>query len=334
MISFFFAYSLEFTGEEFEYDGFYYTTLSEHTVRTGAKNVNSNCNALVDKSKMKTGFEIRIPETVTHNSISYTVTEIGYMSFRSANGSVIVSLPETITVVNDYAFDSLYDTVFPSLPNLQKIGYAGFISNNYKNVTLPDSLVFIGDAAFSYDTIEKIIIPENSPYFSLDEYGSLFNLEKTRVIWASHAKNITLPWTVEFIPNHLFGRRNITTIVLPPACYHIGVLSFGYSNIEALIISGNIKKVDNNAFLEASIKYIENKGTTRLNFVDLSDNGLTTAIACNQYKWSKIFGVTVTKNGDCPEMNIFNCQQTCKYSIHKTIQSSLFYIFLVMSHNF
>ena len=107
---FLFLFCFSGSSVQFLYNNFWYTTLSDSTVRTGKENTDSNHNAvegITDFSNLK----INIPSFVYDEKQSkYEVVEIGIRSFRGANGATIVSLPETLVIINNYAFDIIGDT--------------------------------------------------------------------------------------------------------------------------------------------------------------------------------------------------------------------------------
>ena len=71
--------------------------------------------------------DIVIPESVTYNEKIYSVTNIGYGTFRECSGLTSVTIPNSVTSIGNYAFQ----------------GCSGLTS-----VTIPISVTSIGDEAF------------------------------------------------------------------------------------------------------------------------------------------------------------------------------------------
>lgn len=85
--------------------------------------------------------KIVIPETVQHEDINYSVTQIGEAAFYECFCLTDVTLPKTIVKIRDYAF---------------------YRCPNLKTVVLPESLQIMGGGAFFACTkITKVVIPNN-----------------------------------------------------------------------------------------------------------------------------------------------------------------------------
>lgn len=87
--------SISANAHEFEVDGIYYNITSEEdlTVEVTFKGEN-----MYDFSDRYTG-SVYIPETVTHNSIIYNVTSIGYKAFIRCSGLTSVTIPNSVTKI-------------------------------------------------------------------------------------------------------------------------------------------------------------------------------------------------------------------------------------------
>lgn len=116
-----------------------------------------------------------IPSTVVITGTTFTVKTVGAHAFQNL-AVTSVTLPSTITTVQDWAFDSMHSLTtinYPDalvvigqqafsnddhLPNpafgpaLESIGFAAFANSPaLTNVTIPASVTFIGTYAFGYD---------------------------------------------------------------------------------------------------------------------------------------------------------------------------------------
>lgn len=79
---------------------------------------------------------ITIPETVTHNGITYTVTEIEPNGFNGCEGLTSITIPSTVTKIGTYAFSGTSLTSVTCLAeNAPEVGYGAF-NMIYTNKTL------------------------------------------------------------------------------------------------------------------------------------------------------------------------------------------------------
>lgn len=102
-------------GYTFEVDGIYY-------------NVNTGAEPTVSVTSGDAAYQghVSIPESVTYEGITYTVTGIGAWTFDNCRNITSVKLPSTITSIGERAFSN----------------------SNIKSITLPKSLKRIGKDAF------------------------------------------------------------------------------------------------------------------------------------------------------------------------------------------
>lgn len=140
--------------------------------------------------------EVDIPETVTFDGISYTVTAIGDHAFIDCVGLTKVIIPSTVVTINESAFSGcsqLKDITIPvsvtqigscafqhchgfsyvSVPDfVTTIGNAAFYNcSNVKSITIGRSVTSIGSSAFSGCPLSSIIcLPVTPPSSSGDAY--------------------------------------------------------------------------------------------------------------------------------------------------------------------
>ncbi len=154
--------------------------------------------------------EIEIPETVTHEGVTYTVTAIGNQAFRYQDFKT-VKLPNTITSIGERAFQYCRDIT---------------------NMNIPTSLKTIGEEAFwsctSWDILVEI--PEGVTEIPSGAFQSLHN-----------AKGLIIPTTVKTIENSFkdFG-VNVQTdmpLIIPTNVISIEYDSFVNSGFSTVTIA-------------------------------------------------------------------------------------------------
>ena len=269
--------------------------------------------------------EIIIPETVEYNGNNYTVTSIGPRAFFEgifAKKTAIITMPNSITTVNDSAFYSDGITIKNIPDNIKYIGYAGFCfsqlpkgiealpesieyiggsafsgcdlsnlktlpskisvineftfsqskienlslgekidsimpnafhSSGLKSISLPASLVFIGDSAFmGCNSLKSITVDDKNKLFSAKD-NVLFNKDQSKLVVYPGAKSeemYSIPSTVKEIGNSAFIQNNILTeVFFPESLEIIGDYAFANaSNLSTAIMPLSIKHLGKGIF--------------------------------------------------------------------------------------
>ena len=96
--------------------------------------------------------DVTIPETVTYNGITYSVTSIGDKAFYNCDGLTSVTIPNSVTSIGSYAFSYCYGLNSVTIGNsVTSIGsYAFYDCYGLNSVTIGNSVTSIGDKAFYY----------------------------------------------------------------------------------------------------------------------------------------------------------------------------------------
>ena len=168
---------------DFEVDGIYYDIISssEKTV------------AVTDGSSNYSG-NVVIPEQVTCNNVTYSVTSIGGFAFYGCSGLTSLTIPNSVTSLGNSAFKYCSGLTSVTIPNsVTSIGYSAFYGcSGLTSVTIPESVTTIGESVF-----------EN----------------------CSGLTSVTIPNSVTSIGNYAFYRcYNLKSVTIGA-----GVLSIGYS---------------------------------------------------------------------------------------------------------
>lgn len=116
-----------------------------------------------------------LPDTVTYNGSTYSVTSILSNAFNGCTALALTSLPDTITNIADSAFKNCTHVSLNSLPpNLTYIGIQAFSGcTDMKGIVIPAGVTFIGNNAFSYCTNVENLIIIGSPTINNSSFDSL-----------------------------------------------------------------------------------------------------------------------------------------------------------------
>ncbi|MBE6949052.1 MAG: hypothetical protein E7456_04320 [Ruminococcaceae bacterium] len=176
---------------------------------------------------------IKVPASVTGEYIVPEGTAaIETEAFSGIEIDSIV-LPETLVSIGEYAFEGCY---------------------NLTEVYIPANVEIIGDLAFSNSYgIEFFAVDEDNEYYSNDEYGVLFNKDKTELIMAGNNTigSYTVPDGVETIADYAFSLcyTGIRDIELAETVEYIGDFAFWDCHmLSSITLPANVRFVSDNAF--------------------------------------------------------------------------------------
>ena len=107
---------------------------------------------------------VTIPETVTYDGTTYTVTAIENYAFANCGALTGVSIPNSVTTIGNYAFYNCSDITEISFPNsVTSIGgYAFAGCSSFSHITISNMVTTIGDNAFSNCSSLASIVIGNS----------------------------------------------------------------------------------------------------------------------------------------------------------------------------
>lgn len=112
------------------------------------------------------------------------VTTIGDSAFFNCHNLISVTIPDSVTTIGDSAFQYCYSLSDISLNDkLTKIGGQAFVCTNITEITIPSGVDAIGYSVFlGCKNLTNISVASANMHYSSDEYGVLFNKDKTILI--------------------------------------------------------------------------------------------------------------------------------------------------------
>ena len=214
---------------------------------------------------MPTGVLV-IPDSVSHKGITYPVVAIGYKAFQYCEDITSVTLPSTVTSIEDCAFEYCHRLTSAILPaTVSSIGTAAFcFCYNLASINFPDSLTYLGSWAFgSCTSLTSISLPSALQYIGQSAFNSctaitsVLGLESVTVIDEGAfyrclaLERITLPNTLTKIGCDAFGFcRNLDSVVLGYNITSIDYLAFrDCTSLHSITIPNSITKINASTFV-------------------------------------------------------------------------------------
>ena len=194
---------------------------------------------------------ITIPPSVTHNAISYSVTEIGRGAFSGCDGLKSITIPNSVTEIGKEAF---------------------YGCDSLTSITIPNLVTEIGEAAFAYCTgLTSIIVAKgNSKYDSRNNCNAIIETETNRLI--AGCKNTTIPNSVTEIGEAAFcGCTGLTSITIPNSVTEIGEWAFyDCDGLTSITIPNSVTSIGEWAFSACSglTSIVVAKGNAKYNSRD------------------------------------------------------------------
>ncbi len=154
---------------------------------------------------------INIPESVTHEGRTYTVSGIGDYAFSSSKGLKSISIPESVIDIDEYAFagcTELESVTFAGKPQVKTIGGKAFLQcKKLQSIEIPASVEKIGNYAFQMcESLGTVTYAEGSKIEVIDDY----------VFCHTGLTEFSVPASVRAInPVAYCSNPNITEVSLP-----------------------------------------------------------------------------------------------------------------------
>lgn len=203
--------------------------------------------------------EVIVPETVTYEGVTYTVTELANAAFTSQNKLTSVQLPATITKLNLQAFQNCSSLTSITLPDaVTTIGNAVFNGcTSLSSINIPASLTSVEHNAFKGCAFESFEWPAAVTMIPQNAFAGCTNL-----------KSITIPEGINNVNNNAFnGCTALTEVVLPASLEVLNDYAFdGCTNLKSVEFrdapGAPALRIYSRAFNNTALKTFEVPGRT------------------------------------------------------------------------
>lgn len=164
---------------DFEVDGIFYVITSETDLEVGVSREHSTLN---DTDGGDYSGDIVIPETVTYDGCTYTVTSIETGAFMWSYSLTSIELPNSLTTIDPLSFDGCTSLTSVVIPNsVVSIGSYAFLEcPNITNIVIGSSVAEIGycilDSEVMTDVYSLNVTPPTCDYNYTGGVYSFFEL--------------------------------------------------------------------------------------------------------------------------------------------------------------
>ena len=241
--------------------------------------------------------EVIIPENVTYNGITYSVTSIGNYAFSVCYSLTSVTIPNSVTSIGSYAFNGCSRLLSVTIPNsVTNIGeYTFYGCSSLTSATIPNSVTSIGGWAFcDCRSLTSITIPNsvtsigNLAFYNCSSLTSpLYNAHCFAYMPTSYSGAYTIPEGIEQIAGGAFAYcSSLTSITIPNSVTSIGDWAFkDCSSLTSVTIGNSVTSIGDKAFEDCS----------KLTLVTINSDAIVSKDYSYNSNISHIFGSQVTE---------------------------------------
>ncbi|MDE6658088.1 MAG: leucine-rich repeat domain-containing protein, partial [Oscillospiraceae bacterium] len=183
----------------------------------------------------------------------HVITMIEVDCFKDNEALKKVTLPSTITVIEDWAFYRCFALESINIPeHVEKIGFEAFYGCNLTEVTIPASVIEIEGWTFEgCNSLKAVHVAKGNQNY-VDEDGILFNKDKTELILYPSAKtdtSYTLPETCTKIESYAFMANQYLQEININSVQEMGQDIFYYcTSLESMTIPEGITELQGSMF--------------------------------------------------------------------------------------
>ena len=182
-----------------------------------------------DSYKDEYAGDVVIPETVTFEGITYSVTSLGGDCFYACSRLTSVTIPNSVTSLGDACFFACSGLTSITIPNsVTSLGDACFGGcSSFTSITIPNSVKSLGDGCFSWcSSLERIEVDAANPvYDSRENCNAIIHTTTNELV--AGCKNSKIPNSVTSLGDFCFWNCiSLTSITIPNSVTSLGAKCF------------------------------------------------------------------------------------------------------------
>ena len=228
---------------------------------------------------------VKIPESVVYNGVTFTVTKIGENTFSNCKVLESISIPGTVLQIGQNT--GVSNLPFYNCTSLKSVRFEDGASSLVLGSDYRDDRGYNGTGLFSFCPLEEVYIGRNITYidgrYPFEKYPQYYGY--SAFYNQPKLAKVTISSTVTEIPAYLFYKNASLTLTSLPKVKKIGASAFqDCSKLTTLNLGQDLQVVGNDAFNGCS-------NVTKLTFPDA-----TTTIGARAFQnCSSVTEVTVGK---------------------------------------
>ena len=193
-----------------------------------------------------------IPETVTYNGTTYSVTSIGDNAFCRCTSLISITIGNSVTSIG---YEAFYEcsaltsiTLSNSVTSIVNMAFSG--CSSLISITIPNSVTSIGGSAFDRcSSLTSIVVESgNTMYDSRENCNAIIETASNTLIVG--CQSTTIPYSVTSIGYAAFEYCSaLTSITLPNSVTTIGHDAFKYcSALTSITLPNSVTSIGYDAF--------------------------------------------------------------------------------------
>lgn len=225
------------------------TSITPNTVKTISYDVTNG------------GIDVDIPTSVSNNSISFSVTEIGYETFRN-KGLTSLIMPNSILIIASGALaeNQLNSIILPNgLTTIEAYGLGG---NQLTEIVIPNSVMNLGSSTFINNQLTSFTLSNNVTTLEKDVFKN------------NQFVNISIPAHVTDIEEGVFRNNQLTNVSFSNGIASIGNAAFMDNILTDISFPSSVVNIQDSAFYNNPLLSVTSYNTSppSLSFYALGDD--------------------------------------------------------------